>query len=85
MYCMRVCMYICMYVDTHFQPTPINMAWSVRSNGDSSDETDSQGTTSHIDGNHLLATPSSDAVDSSYQRQDGRRNGEYHCLTVMCN
>ena len=50
------------------------MAWSVRNNDNHGDDGHSP---LHTEGNHLLATPSSDAIDSAYLRQDGRRTGKY--------
>ena len=49
------------------------MAWSVRNHGDSGDEGHIP---SHTEGNQWLSTPKSDAVDSAYHRQDGRRTGK---------
>ena len=68
-------------VDAHVQPRPIKMAWSIRNNDDHGD--DDGHSSSHTEGNQLLATPSSDAVDSSYHRHDGRRTGKYYLLVTI--
>ena len=63
-----------MYVEAHVQPRPVRMAWSVRNDDDIGDEGHSP---SRTEGSQLLSTPTSDAVDSAYHRQDGRRTGKY--------
>ena len=72
---LSLCNYV-IYVDAHVQPRPVKMAWSIRNNDDHIYDDDGH-SPSHTEGNQLLATPSSDAIDSSYHRQDGRRTGKY--------
>lgn len=67
------------HVDSHFQHKPVKMAWSVRNVDD--DDDDGHGPL-HAEGDQILATPSSDAVDSAYHRQDGRRTGKNIATTV---
>ena len=79
-YCTAVCQkyYMYVYTDVHVQATPTKMAWSLTNDSDNDGDYNHGGHgASHSEGNQTLATPSSDAVDSNYHRQDGRRNGQY--------
>ena len=79
------CIYI-IYADVHVQAAPTRMAWSVTHNNDDDDYNHEGRATWHSEGNNqTLTTPSSDAVDSSYHRHDGRRNGQYLYKVVHNN